>query len=115
MKNINDLTPAMIIPPGEVLADELKVRGITQKQFASTIGMQSSQLNEIIKGKRSISPQTALLLELHLNVSARFWLNLQTNYELEILRSKNISPKPSSNFLLLQDMKTSHQQAVNIH
>lgn len=80
------LTPAVAIHPGEHLSDELDARGISQIEFAKMIGYQKSQLNEVIKGKRGINADLALLLQSALGIDAGFWLNLQKNYELDLAR-----------------------------
>jgi HTH-type transcriptional regulator / antitoxin HigA len=84
--NITELTPAMAIHPGEMIIDELEARSIKQQEFALQIGMQKSQLNEIIKGKRSINAEFALLVEAALGISAEFWLKAQMNYELDVVK-----------------------------
>jgi len=70
MIDIQNLVPEIPTHPGEILADELEARSITQKDFAGQIGMQKSQLNEIIKGKRSVNAELAILLEDTLHVPA---------------------------------------------
>lgn len=80
------LTPAVAIHPGEHLSDELDARGISQIEFAKMIGYQKSQLNEVIKGKRGINAELALLLQSSLDIDASFWLNLQKNFELDSAR-----------------------------
>ncbi|HXT84316.1 MAG TPA: HigA family addiction module antitoxin [Verrucomicrobiae bacterium] len=82
-KNIKNLNPAVCIHPGEHLKDELEARRIKQKDFASEIGIAHTQLNEIINGKRSITPDFALLLEASIGIQAQDWLNLQSCYNLE--------------------------------
>lgn len=84
--NISELTPAMAIHPGEMLLDELEARAIKQQEFALQIGMQKSQLNEIIKGKRSINAEFALLVEAALGIPAEFWLSAQMNYEIDLVK-----------------------------
>lgn len=81
-KLINKLTPAIAIPPGEYLKDILDKKNLKQREFAITIGMAHSQLNEIIKGKRGISVELAIILEAALNIDKDYWVNLQSNYEL---------------------------------
>lgn len=81
--NIKQLTPATAIHPGEVLNDELKGRGIKQKEFAQQTGIPQTQLNEIIKGKRGINADVALLIGKVLKMDATVWLGLQSNYELD--------------------------------
>ncbi|RYD78350.1 MAG: addiction module antidote protein, HigA family [Sphingobacteriales bacterium] len=87
MSNKN-LTPAMAIHPGEHLLDELVARNIKPSDFAKLLGMNKSQLSEIINGKRGINAEFAILLEKTLDIDASFWLNLQKNYELDLARIK---------------------------
>ena len=56
---MSDRAPAEVFPPGEFLQDELAARGWTQTEFAEIIGRPTRVVNEIIAGKRSISPETA--------------------------------------------------------
>lgn len=89
--NIKDLTPAIAIHPGELLQDELGERNIKQKDFAAMIGMANTQLNEIIKGKRNLNAELALLIGKALGMDAAIWMNLQTNFDLDAakLEGKN--------------------------
>ncbi len=84
--NIKQLTPAIAIHPGEILKDELEARNIKQKDFALLTGIQQTQLNEIIKGKRGINADIALIIGKALNMDAILWLNLQSNYELDLAK-----------------------------
>ncbi len=69
--------------PGEILLEEyLKPLGITQVQLAEQIEVPIQRVNEIIKGKRGITPDTALRLEAALGASAQFWLNAQLASDL---------------------------------
>jgi antitoxin HigA-1 len=76
--------------PGEMLLEEfLKPLGISQSAFAVRLGISFPRLNEIIRGKRSVTPDTALRLAHVLGMSADFWLGLQQDWELwHALRSK---------------------------
>ena len=85
-KEGRELFSPTLLHPGEALADELEARGIMQKDFANTIGMRPQHLNDLIKGKRHISPETALSLEKALGISAEFWVRLQGDYELTLVR-----------------------------
>jgi len=72
------------ITPGEILEEEfLKPMGITQYRLAKDISVPPRRINEIIKGKRAITADTALRLGKYFGVAAQFWLNLQTHYDLE--------------------------------
>jgi HTH-type transcriptional regulator/antitoxin HigA len=84
--NTKQLTPAFAIHPGEILKDELAARQVTQKDFAQLTGIPQTQLNEIIKGKRGIYADTALIIGKALKMDAVLWTNLQMNYELDKAR-----------------------------
>src|SRR5262245_60346184 len=72
------------ITPGEILEEEfLKPMGITQYRLARDISVPPRRINEIVKGKRAITADTALRLGKYFGVAAQFWLNLQTHYDLE--------------------------------
>ena len=78
-----DTYPDIAIPPGEHLAEEIEARGISQKELAKRMGRPLNAVNEIINGKKSITAETALQLEEVMpEIPARFWLNLETNYQL---------------------------------
>lgn len=78
------------IHPGEVLLEEFLVpMGITQYRLAKTISVPARSINEIVHGKRAISPDTALRLSRALGASDRFWINLQSRYDLETAVAKN--------------------------
>lgn len=72
------------ITPGEVLAEEfLKPMGVTQYRLAKDIGVPPRRINEIVKGQRAITADTALRLGRYFGTTPEFWLNLQTHYDLE--------------------------------
>jgi HTH-type transcriptional regulator/antitoxin HigA len=78
-----DAYPDIAIPPGDYLAEEIEVRGISQTELARLMGRPLNAINEIIKGKKSITADTALQLEEVMpEIPARFWLNLETDYQL---------------------------------
>ena len=69
--------------PGEMLLEEfLKPMGISQVAFAHHIGVSFKRINEIVRGKRAITPETAWLFAQALGTSPQFWMNLQTTYDL---------------------------------
>ncbi len=74
--------PAEAFPPGEYLADELEARGWKQNEFAEIIRRPVKVVNEIILGKKSITPDTAYELPAALGTSPEYWLNLQSYYDL---------------------------------
>ncbi|MDE7393054.1 MAG: HigA family addiction module antidote protein, partial [Muribaculaceae bacterium] len=78
----NNLVPFEPTHPGELIKDELEARQLTQAKLAEQIGVKPSLLNEIIKGKRGVNTEMALLLEAALNVPADLLLNLQNDYNM---------------------------------
>ena len=77
---------AIIIHPGETIADVLSERGITQAELAKRTGIPAACIDDILAGRSSISNQVALALERTLGVPRSFWLNLQANYDAAIIR-----------------------------
>lgn len=80
------------IPPihaGEVLMEDfIKGFAITQNRLAVAIGVPPRRINEIVHGTRGISADTALRLSKYFGTSAEFWLNLQTQYELDLAQDR---------------------------
>ncbi|MGL5866970.1 MAG: HigA family addiction module antitoxin [Dermatophilaceae bacterium] len=75
------------ITPGEILLTEfLEPLGITQYRLAQATGLPQTRISEIVRGKRAITTDTALRLSRALAVDDRFWINIQTDYDLEIER-----------------------------
>lgn len=82
----NKLPP---IHPGEILNIEfLEAHGLSQYRLAKEIGVPARRINEIVHGKRAITPDTALRLSRYFGLSERFWMNLQTRYDLEIEKDR---------------------------
>jgi len=80
------LTP---IHPGEILLEEfLEPMGISQYRIAKDVGVPARRINEIVHGNRAISADTALRLAKYFGTSERFWLNLQTRYDLEVEKDR---------------------------
>lgn len=77
------------IHPGEILLEEfLKPMGISQYRVAKDINVSPRRINEIVHGKRSISANTALRLSRYFGLSERFWMNLQSRYDLELEKDR---------------------------
>ena len=72
------------VHPGRVLKRELKARDLSANRLALELKLPSGRITDILNAKRGISPETALRLGRYLGNSARFWLNLQTAYELAV-------------------------------
>jgi antitoxin HigA-1 len=77
------------VHPGEVLLEEfLEPMGVSQYRLAKDINVPPRRINEIVHGKRSVTADTALRLSRYFGTSDRFWLNLQTSFDLDIQRDK---------------------------
>ena len=77
--------PTTPFHPGEILLDEfLRPAGITQTAFAKQLGWTRARLNELIKGKRGITAESALDLAEALGISAKLWMNLQATFDLDL-------------------------------
>jgi len=85
------MTKKLLAPihPGEILMEEfLKPMNISQYRIAKDINVPARRINEIVHGKRSITPDTALRLSKYFGLSERFWINLQARYDLEIEKDR---------------------------
>ena len=77
------------IHPGDILMEEfLKPMELSQYRLAKDINVPARRINEIVHGKRSISPDTALRLSRYFGMSERFWMNLQARYDLEMEKDR---------------------------
>jgi antitoxin HigA-1 len=77
------------IHPGEHLAEELDVLGMSAAELARKLDVPTNRITAILNGQRSITGDTALRLAHYFGTSAEFWLNLQTTYELRLARKKS--------------------------
>ena len=84
----NRYSPDVVSLPGETLAELLAERGLSQAELAERMGRPKKTVNEIIKGKTPITPETALQLERVLSVRASFWNNLESNYRAHVARQE---------------------------
>jgi antitoxin HigA-1 len=77
------------VHPGEILTEEfLAPLGITRHKLAIDLGIPASRIDQIAKGKRSITADTAFRLSLYFGNSAQFWMNLQSSYDLKMERER---------------------------
>ncbi len=78
-----------LVHPGQILLEEfLKPLEISQYRLAKDISVPPRRINEIVHGQRSITADTALRLARYFGTSERFWLNLQTRYDLEVEKER---------------------------
>jgi addiction module HigA family antidote len=77
------------ISPGEILNEEfLGPKAITQYRLARDISVPPRRINEIVKGRRAITADTALRLGRYFGMAPQFWLNLQSHYDLEQMQER---------------------------
>jgi len=77
--------------PGEILKEEfLDPMGLRQREIAAKMNISEQRINELVNGKRGVTPETAILLSRVLGTSAEFWMNLQTAYDLAKAEQKLI-------------------------
>ena len=80
--------------PGEILLEEvLRPLELTQVAFAAHLGLSLQRVNEIVRGKRGVTPETAWLFAQALNTTPEFWLNLQMSYDLAVSRPNRQVPQ----------------------
>ena len=80
--------PRTPIHPGEILNDELEEIGLTARKLATVIAVPPNRLYQILSGKRNVTADTALRLARYFGMSADFWMNLQSAYELDLARQQ---------------------------
>jgi len=86
MRNKDFLDP---ITPGEILREDfMEPMGISMNKLSRDIDVPPNRISEIVNGKRGITADTALRLERYFGVEAQFWLNLQSEYDLRIIKRK---------------------------
>ncbi|MEL6352381.1 MAG: HigA family addiction module antitoxin [Cyanobacteria bacterium J06627_28] len=77
------------VHPGEVLLEEfLKPMALSQNQVALALRVPARRINEVVHGKRRVTADTALRLARYFNMSPRFWLGLQMDYDLDVAEDK---------------------------
>jgi len=86
----NEYAPDFVSPPGETLEEVLEMRAMSQAELAERTGRPKKTINEIVKGKAAITPETALQFELVLGVPAAFWTSREQQYREALARSKEI-------------------------
>src|ERR1700691_2806056 len=84
----NQYLPESVSPPGETLLEVLTTRGMSQAELADRTGRPTKTINEIVKGKAAITPETAIQFELVLGVPASFWNNREQHYRETLARKR---------------------------
>ena len=85
---ISHVVSDMAISPGEVLQEEIEARDMTQKELAARLGRPPQVINEIIRAKKTITPDTAIGLGKVLGIDPQYWINLETDYRMTLARNR---------------------------
>jgi len=94
------------ITPGEILREDfMEPFGISINKLSRDLSVPPNRISEIVNGKRSITTDTALRLQRYFGVEAQFWLNLQTEYDLRMMKRK-IWPEIEQRIIPAQAAKT---------
>ena len=104
------LSPELIIHPGETIADLLADRGMTQQELAARTGVTPAFVSNVIHGKKGISGNFAYALECAFGIPKTFWLNLQANYEAELMDACEIATITDEEKIIAQGMKDHIQE-----
>ena len=105
VKNSVGLSREYIIHPGETLSEVLEDRGMTQRELAVRTGMTEKHISTVIRGQKGISAAFAKKLEYALGIEAAFWMNLQSNYDREILEFEELNNITDKEINVLSNLK----------
>ena len=83
------IIPDIAIHPGELLAEEIEARGMSQRALALAMGRPPQLISEIVRGRRGISAETALQLEAALGTAAHIWVGLDADYRLALAQRQS--------------------------
>ena len=82
------------VHPGEILAEEfLKLLGISQNRLGRDINVPAQRINDIVRGRRGITTDTALRLARYFDTTPHFWLNLQMRYDIEAAKDSRLTER----------------------
>lgn len=85
---MNNTAPFIATHPGELVRDEMRERGLTQKQLAALTGLTPTVVSEVVRAQRSVTEEIAASLEKALGIPVVMWLNLQSQYDKDIVSQK---------------------------
>ena len=94
-----------IIHPGETLAEVIEDRGMTQRELAVRTGMSEKHISTVIHGQKNISAAFARKLEYALGIETSFWMNLQANYDRELLEFEELNNITEEELNVLKNLK----------
>ena len=104
-QKIIGLSPDLIIHPGETLTEILEDREMSQKELAIRTGMTEKHISTVVKGQKNISVAFAKKLEYALGIDASFWINLQANYDRELLEFEEVNNITEAELNILKPLK----------
>lgn len=104
-KNSVGLSRDCIIHPGETLAEVIEDRGMTQRELSARTGMTEKHISTVIHGQKNISASFARKLEYALGIETSFWMNLQANYDRELLEFEEVNNITDDELGVLKNLK----------
>jgi addiction module HigA family antidote len=82
----NSLAPFSPTHPGEVIKEEIEYRGVSQRDLARRMGVPYMAVNEVLNGRRRVSPEFAILIEAALGIEADMFVRMQMRYDMQVAR-----------------------------
>ena len=104
-RNMVGLSLDLIIHPGETLAEVIEDRGMSQRELATRTGMTEKHISTVVHGQKNISAVFARKLEYALGIEAAFWMNLQANYDRELLEYEEANSVEEQELSVLDKLK----------
>ena len=105
VQNTIGLSRDLIIHPGDTLAEVIEDRDMSQRELAVRTGMTEKHISTVISGQKNISPAFAKKLEYALGIESSFWMNLQFNYDRELLAFEEVNNITSEEIAVLKNLK----------
>lgn len=100
-----DISYDLVVHPGETIAATLELHDITQAELAARAGVSAAYICNVISGKKGISAKLAMGLEYAFGVSKSYWLNLQANYDAELLEQKEADSVTQEEYKVFEEIK----------
>ena len=101
----NGLSLDLIVHPGETIKELLENKNMNQEELAIRTGYSAKHVSEVISGKKSISSKFANALEYVFGIPTEFWINLQGNYDKEMIEIKKLAEIADEEFVVLKELK----------
>ena len=105
MENVNGLSLDLLVHPGETIKEVLEEKKMSQEELAIRTEYSAKHVSEVVRGKKDISSEFANRLEYALGIPARFWMNLQTNYDKEVFEINCVNNIQEKELNILKDLK----------